>query len=78
VCGVDTPPVIYSDVENTESEDEECCGPFGLEANGNHNTCNKAEQRQERASDTPFSLEDKAEEKEDEEDTASEKEAEGR
>jgi len=45
VCGVDTPPIIYSDVESTESEDEERCGPFGLEANGNHDTCNKAENR---------------------------------
>ncbi len=71
---VDTPPIIHGNVENTERDDEECCRPLGFEANGNHNACNKTEQREERASDAPFALENKAEEKEDEEDAAREKE----
>jgi len=71
---VDTPPIIYGNVENTERDDEECCRPLGFEANGNHNACNKTEQREERASDAPFALENKAEEKEDEEDATREKE----
>ena len=41
---VDTPPIIHGNVENTEGDDEECCRPFGLEANGDHNACDEAEQ----------------------------------
>jgi len=74
VCRVDTPPIIHGNVENTEGDDEECCRPFGLEANGDHNTCDEAEQRNERAPDAPLSLEDKAKEKEYEEDATREKE----
>lgn len=44
VCRVDTPPIIHGNVENTEGDDEECCRPFGLEANGDHNACDEAEQ----------------------------------
>jgi hypothetical protein len=47
-CGVrrvDTPPIIYGNVENTECDNEEWCRPFGLEANGNHDARDEAEQR---------------------------------
>jgi hypothetical protein len=44
VCRVDTPPIIHGNVENTKGDDEECCRPFGLESNGDHNACDEAEQ----------------------------------
>jgi hypothetical protein len=75
---VDAPPIVYGNVEDTESEDKEWCWPLGLEANGNHDACNKANQREEGAPDAPCTLEDKAEEKENEEDAAREQEAKGK
>lgn len=45
VCGGDTPPIIHSNVENTERDDKECCRPFGFEANSNHNARDEAEYR---------------------------------
>lgn len=75
---MDTPPIIDGDIENTERYDEECCRPLGLEANGDHNASDEAEQRKERAPDAPLALDNKAKEKEDKEDAAREKEAKSR
>lgn len=44
VCRVDTPPIIHGNIENTEGDDQEYCRPLGLEANGDHNARDEAEQ----------------------------------
>lgn len=62
MCGVYTPPVVYSHIEDTECNDEDGSGPLGLEANGNHDARDQTEQREDCAADAPLALNDKAKE----------------
>lgn len=61
---VDGPEVVCDDVEDTKNENEEGCGPLSLEADGNHDTGDKADDRDEHAPDRPFPLDDEAKEEE--------------
>ncbi len=72
---MDTPPVIDEDVENAERDDQEGCGPLGLEADCNHGARREADDRHEDTGDAPLSTEDEADEQEDEEYTSRKQEA---
>ena len=69
------PPVVREHVEATQYEDEEDGGPFGLETDGNHSAGDKTNDGDENTRNAPFTLKDESEEKEDEENTSSKKEA---
>lgn len=71
VCTVHAPPVVDEHVENTQGQDEESGGPFGLEANGNHATCCQTNHGNERTGPTPFSPDHESDEKEDQENPSS-------
>lgn len=75
VRGVHRPEVVRDDVEDAEDKDEEGGGPLGLEADGNHDARDEADDRDEHAPDAPFSLDDEAQEEEDQENAACEEEA---
>ena len=68
------PEVVRDDVEDAEDKDKEDGGPFGLEADSHHDAGCETNNRDEDASDAPFSLDDKSKEEEDKENTASEEE----
>ena len=75
VCGVYAPPVVCEHVEYAQNDDEEDSRPFGLEANGYHAAGSETEERDEYSCNAPSTLEDKAEEQEDEENATSKQEA---
>jgi len=68
---VNAPPIIGKYVEDGQQYNQEGCGPLGLETNSDHDAGGEAEQRHEDTTDAPRTLEDKANEEEDQEDTAS-------
>ena len=74
MCGVYTPPVVGKYVEDAQNKDEECGRPLCFETNGDHDTGGETEYWDEDARDAPRALEDESKEKEDQEDTTSEKE----
>jgi hypothetical protein len=75
MCRVHAPPVVGKHVEYAQDKYEECSRPFGLETDGDHNASGETENGNENTNDTPLSLEDESEEKEDKQYTASKKEA---
>lgn len=72
---VHAPPGVDEDVEDGKDDHEECRRPLGLEADGDHTACSKANKRYDSATDAPLPPDDEAEEEEDEEDTSCEQEA---
>ena len=75
VTRVDAPPVVGKDVEDAERDNEEDSGPFGFEADGDHDTGGKPENRSKNACDSPFTLNNEPKEQEDEQNATSEEEA---
>lgn len=71
VCRWNSPPVVSEDIEDAEDNNKKYGRPFGFETNGNHNTCTKTNDRHEDTGDGPCSLDNEAEEEENEEDTTS-------
>jgi len=69
-----TPPIVGEHIKYAQHEDQKGSGPFGFEANSNHNASTKSKDGNEYATDTPFTLKDKAKEQEDKENAASQKE----
>jgi len=63
---VDSPPVVHCDVEDGEENDEECRSPSGLEAHGDHPASGETNDRDDDTGESPLSLEDNTNEKEDE------------
>jgi hypothetical protein len=72
---VHAPPVVGKDVEHAEDQDEERRAPFRLEAHSNHAACRQPDNRHEEPHERPLSLDDEAEEQEDQEDTTGKEEA---
>ena len=68
------PEVVRDDIEYAEDEDEECRGPLGLEADSDHDARCESDDGDEHPSDAPLSLDNEAQEKEDEQDATGEKE----
>jgi len=64
------PPIVDEHVEYGQQYHKECSRPLGLEANSDHATRGKSNDRYKYACDRPFTLNDKADEQEDEENTA--------
>ena len=58
------PPVVCKYIEDAQYNDEESRGPLRLEPDGDHDTSSKTNNGYKHASDTPFTLEDEAKEKE--------------
>jgi len=71
VARADGPPVVGEDVEYAQHDDEEGGGPLGFEADRHHDTCGEPEDGDEDAHDAPGALEDKPDEQEYEQHTAS-------
>jgi hypothetical protein len=71
----DTPEVVGKRIEDAEDDDQEGCGPPGLEADCNHGAGGETEDGDEQPGDTPLSLDDETDEEEDEEYTTGEEEA---
>lgn len=78
VLVVDAPPVVNEYVEDREDDYEEAGGQFRLEPNCNHDASGETDEGEEEAEECPLSLKDYSDEQEDEEDTSSQLEAEGR
>jgi len=72
--GVNAPPVVCENIEDTQNDDEEDSRPFDFEANSDHDTGGETEEEDKHPRDTPFALNDKFKEEEDEEDTAGKEE----
>lgn len=72
---VHTPPSVDEYVEDRQDEHEERRRPFGLEANGDHTACPKANKGHEGATDTPLAPDDESKEEENQQYTGSEQEA---
>lgn len=68
------PPVVSEHIEYAQDQDEEGGGPFGFEANSDHNTGSQTKDRNKDATDAPLSLKDESEEKEDQKNTTSQEE----
>ena len=68
------PPVVGEHVEDAEHQDEECGRPFSLEADSDHDACGETDDGDEDTTQVPFTLDNEAEEEEDEEHTAGKKE----
>jgi len=68
------PELVDEEVEEGQDEDEEDSGPFRLEANGNHHAGSEAKDGDDNAREAPLALKDEAQEEEDQENAASEKE----
>jgi len=71
VSRVDIPPVVREDVEDAKNKDKESGWPLGLEANSNHATGSKTEDRYNDTHDRPFALEDETQEEEDQQNASS-------
>lgn len=71
---VDSPPVVGENVEDTQHYHQECSRPFGLEANGDHDTSGETDGGNEDTAEAPFTLDDKPKEEEYQKDTTSKKE----
>jgi hypothetical protein len=69
------PPVVGEHVEDTQYNDKEGRGPFGLEANSNHDARGQSNNRDKDTHDTPFTLDHETQEQEDEQYTARKEEA---
>ena len=72
---MNAPPVVDEDIESTQDQDKEGRRPLRLETNGNHRAGGETNERDEGASNAPFATEGKADEEEDEKDTAGKQEA---
>lgn len=72
------PEVVDEDVEDAEGDHEEGGGPFGLEADSDHNAGGKTNKGDEETGDAPLSSDHEPEEEEDEQDASSEQETKGR
>ena len=77
MCGMHGPPVVGKYIEDTQDNDEECSGPLGLEADGNHDASGKTNDRDKDTDDVPFALKNEAKEEENEKNTTGKKEAMG-
>jgi len=66
---VNAPPVVDCDIEDREKENEEGCGPLGLETNRNHDTGHKSNYGNKDSGHAPGTLKDESNEKENEENT---------
>jgi hypothetical protein len=69
------PPVVCEHVKYAQNDDKEDSRPLGFEADGYHAASSETEERDEYSCNAPSTLEDKAEEQEDEEDTTGKQEA---
>lgn len=65
-----SPEVVHQNVEDTQNKDQEGGAELGLESDNNHHTGNQTNDRHTNSPDGPFSAEHKADEEENEEDTA--------
>lgn len=72
---MNAPPVVSKHVEDTQNDDKEGGRPLCLEANGNHDTSGKTNNGDKETHKGPFSLNNEAEEKEDEKNATSKEEA---
>lgn len=63
---MDIPPVVYQDVEDREENNEECRGPSGLEAHGDHDAGGETHDRHDDTCEGPLALEDNTDEEENE------------
>jgi hypothetical protein len=68
--GVQGPEVVDVEVEDAENKHQHDGREFGLETNNNHDTSDKSEQAGNNSPEAPVTTEDKANEKEDEQNTA--------
>jgi hypothetical protein len=71
---VHTPPIIRKHIEHAQYKNKESCRPLGLESNSHHSTGGEAYDRDKYPSESPFTLEYKAQEKEDKKNTTCKKE----
>jgi len=69
------PPVVSEHVEDGEHDDEEGSSPFGFETDSHEDTGSETEDGNEDTGEAPLALEDKSNEKEDEEHTSRKLEA---
>lgn len=74
---MNTPPVVDEHVENAQHNDEERRRPFRFEAYCNHGACSEADQGDKDTRYAPLATESEANEEEDEEYTACQKETVG-
>lgn len=72
---VHTPPSVDEDIEDRQDDHEEGCRPLGLEADGDHTACTKANKGYESTTDAPLAPDDESKEEENEQYTGGEQEA---
>lgn len=70
-CSTYSPEVVDKDVEDTQDEDQKSGAELGLESNHNHDTSKQANERDNDSPERPVTAPDKADEQEDEQNTAS-------
>lgn len=75
MCTVHAPPVIDKNIEDTQGNDQEGSGPFGLEPDGHHSARGKTDQGHDDASDAPFALNHIPKKQEYKQDTSGKEEA---
>ena len=74
---MDAPEVVDENVEDTEHDDKESCRPLRLEADRDHDTSRKTDDRDKYTSNAPLPTESESDEQEDEENATGEQEAVG-
>jgi hypothetical protein len=74
MLAMDRPEIVDENVEYAQDDDQECCGPFGLETNSDHNASGQTNDGDENARNAPCALEDETKEKENNQYTTSKKE----
>lgn len=69
------PPVVDKDIGDAQDSDQQTGTPLGLEPDGDHDAGGESEKRDDGSEQGEFTLEGESDEKEDEEDSSSELEA---